>query len=196
MFRLITNRFFPSHKGVGYILLAAATGLALSGCAPPAYVVQPRPEETPPPPSTQLYFYPTQNQTPAQQDRDRYECYLWAVKKTGFDPNRTPLAPHQRVEVIPQPAPGADTAVGAITGAVLGSMLARPREAGKGLAVGAIAGAMVGAASDAAKQQQAQELQRQYDAGYAQDYARAERQARDFRRAMTACLEGRGYTVR
>jgi hypothetical protein len=34
----------------------------------------------------EVYVYPKQGQTEAQRERDRYECYLWAVEETGFDP--------------------------------------------------------------------------------------------------------------
>lgn len=34
----------------------------------------------------ELYVYPNQGQTDEQRDRDRYDCYLWASKETGFDP--------------------------------------------------------------------------------------------------------------
>ena len=50
--------------------------------------------------------------------------------------------------------------------------------------------------SDEARQQQAAQAQQHYDAKEAQQYARLEKQSRDYQRAMTACLEGRGYTVR
>ncbi len=168
----------------------------LTGCYPPAYVVKPRSEEIPPPAASRLYFYPAQGQSPTREERDRYECYLWAVKKSGFDPSRTPLAPHQQVEVIPEPAIGTNTAVGAAGGAVIGSIMGGRHERGEGVVVGAITGAMLGAASDAARQGQAQEIQKQYDLRYARNYARAERQAHNYERAMAACLEGRGYTVR
>lgn len=176
-----------------------ALGLAsllLAGCAPPAYTVRPSAAPPTPPPSVEIYFYPTKGQSKQQQERDRYECYLWAVKKTGFDPGQAQLAPHQRVEVVPTTPPGSDVAAGAVTGAVVGSMMSRPRESGTGMVFGAIAGAMLGAASEQAKQEQAAQIQQQYDAKDAERYARMDRQARDYRRAMTACLEGRGYTVR
>src|SRR5260370_39489821 len=35
-----------------------------------------------------IFIYPTKNQSEAQQDKDRYECHNWAVKQTGFDPSR------------------------------------------------------------------------------------------------------------
>lgn len=170
--------------------------LGLAGCAPPVYSVRPSSEPAQPPPSTRIYFYPKQGQSREQQRRDRYECYLWAVRKTHFDPSQARLAPHQRVEVTPVAPPGTDTASGAMTGAVVGSMLSDPRDSGEGMVFGAIAGAILGHASDQARQQQAQQLQEQYNSRNDEHYARLDQQARDYRRAMTACLEGRGYTVR
>jgi hypothetical protein len=168
------------------------TSLLLSGCAPPVYTVRPSAAPPPPAPSVEIYFYPTKGQSKAQQDRDRYECYLWAVKQTGYDPGRA-MAPHQRIEVVPAAPPGANVAAGAATGAVVGSILSGPRDHGQGLVFGAIAGAMMGAASEQAQQEQAARMTQQYNE---RDYARVEEQARNYRRAMTACLEGRGYTVR
>jgi hypothetical protein len=147
-------------------------------------------------PSTQVYFYPNHGQSAAQQDRDRYECYLWAKKQTGFDPSSTQLAPHQRVEVWPMPPTGYDIAVGAATGAVLGAVVSPPNKTAEGVAVGAITGAVIGAASDAARQEQAERIQQSYDQRDAQRIAQLERQASSYRRAMAACLQGRGYTVR
>lgn len=175
------------------LTLAAVT---LSGCAPSGYTVRSQPAPRPPMPATTVYFYPMHGQSPQQQDRDRYECYLWAVKQTGFNPGQAQLAPHQRVEVTPAAPPGSDTAAGAVGGAIVGSMLSPRHDKGFGMVFGAVTGAMLGAASDAARQQQADQIQQQYDAKQAQHYARVEKQARDYQRAMTACLEGRGYSVR
>lgn len=175
---------------LAFLVLA---GLSLIGCAPPAYNVVPSQAPPPPPPTVQIIFYPNHGQSPAQQDRDRYECYLWAVKQTGFDPAQVQLAPHQRVEVVPASPPGANVVSGAVTGAVVGSMLSAPGQQSQGMVFGAIAGGMIGAAKDQAQQQQAAQIQQQYNS---KTYALTERQARNYRRAMTACLEGRGYTVR
>jgi hypothetical protein len=177
------------------VWLAAGALLALAACAPPRYAVHPTAAPSPAP-STQVYFYPTRNQSPAQQERDRYECYLWAVKQTGFDPSAPRLAPHQRLEVVPQPAPGHDAAAGAVTGAVLGAIVSPPRQSAEGAVIGAIAGAIIGAASDAARQEQAERLQEYYDRRDTLRTSRVELQAANYRRAMAACLEGRGYTVR
>jgi len=174
-----------------------ASIVILQGCAPRGMMVRSQPVETPPPlPTTTIYFYPTKEQSREQQERDRYECYRWAVKQTGFDPGQAQLAPHQRVEVTPVAPPGSDAAAGAVTGAVVGSMLSSRHDSGFGMVFGALYGAMIGAASDQAREQQAAQVQQHYDAKEAQKYARLEKQSRDYQRAMTACLEGRGYTVR
>jgi hypothetical protein len=61
--------------------------------------------------------------------------------------------------------------------------------------IGAGSGAIAGAASDASRQQNAQQLEEAYvNRDQALD-TRYEGKASDFRRAMSACLEGRGYSV-
>lgn len=178
-------------------LLGLVLSLVLAGCAtaPPAPQAVEAAPPPPPPPDTQVYFYPKRGQSAEQQNRDRYECYLWAVKQTGFDPSQPNLAPQQQVQVTPVPAPGHDTAVGALTGAAIGAAVSEPGERGGGAVLGAITGAMIGAVSDSARQQQAQRLQDSYNQASAADQAQIARQARDYRRAMAACLEGRGYAV-
>ena len=34
----------------------------------------------------EVFVYPARGQTTEQTSQDRYECYLWAVDQTGFDP--------------------------------------------------------------------------------------------------------------
>jgi hypothetical protein len=146
--------------------------------------------------TTQVYVYPTGGQSEERLSRDRYECYLWGVKQSGFDPSQTSLAPHQRVEVVPMPPSGTGTAAGAITGAVLGAVIAGPHDAGEGAVAGAILGGAAGAVSDSQRQAEAKRVQGRYDQREAVRMAKLEEQANSYRRALTACLEGRGYTVK
>lgn len=197
---MATVRTQESIAGVGPLpnrpwlrLPILMVALLIAACA--SSPTRPVAEQPLPPPPTEVYFYPNKGQSAAQQDRDRYDCYLWARKQTGFDPSAPGLAPHQRTRVIPTAPPGHDTAAGAVTGAVIGAVVSPPGKAAGGAAVGAIAGAVVGAASDAARQEQAERVQQRYDRQQAQHMARLEQQAGNYRRAMTACLEGRGYTV-
>jgi len=140
--------------------------------------------------SAQVYFYPGRGQSAEQQDRDRYECYLWSRKQTGFDPSSPRLLPHQRLDVVAARPPGESAAAGAAGGAVLGAIVAPRGQAVEGAVLGAMAGAAIGAASEAARRRDIERTQRDIDA------ARLEQQATNYRRAMTACLEGRGYSVR
>ncbi len=183
------------RMGGGRHWLAMFAALTLAACASSQPRTPTEPVPAAPPPPTQVYFYPTKGQSAAQQDRDRYECYLWARQQTGFDPSAPALAPHQRVQVIPTAPPGRDTAAGAVTGAVIGAVVSPPGRSAEGAVVGAVTGAVVGAASDTARQEQAERVQEHYDRRAAQRAARIEQQASSYRRAMAACLEGRGYTV-
>src|SRR6266436_87033 len=142
---------FSSASGVSARAVAIlSVGVYLTGCAaePSARPVRRQYREAPAPapvekPSTDVYAYPLHGQTPEQQDRDRYDCNLWAVKQTGFDPSAPNVPPHARVRVVSAgPPPGTGTAVGAVTGAIIGAAISRPWEA----ATGALAGAVVGGA--------------------------------------------------
>jgi len=148
-----------------------------------------------PPVPTQVYFYPLKDQSAKQQDKDRYQCYLWAKQQTGFDPSSPQLAPHQRLQVVPDPEAGSNAAAGAVTGAIIGSMVGG-NDGVEGAIAGAFTGAIIGASSDAARRQQAQRMQTHYDRQSAEQRAQIEQQAANYRRAMMACLEGRGYSVR
>ena len=178
------------------LLVAFVAAISLSGCVSSQPERRVGSQSVPAPfPPTQVFFYPNSGQSQAQQERDRYECYLWSVKQTGFDPSQPQLASNVRVEVVPMPEPGHDIALGAVTGAMLGAAVSRPRDAGTGAVIGAIGGAMVGAASDASRIEQADRVQMRYDRTDVQRASQIERRAQDYRRAMAACLEGRGYMV-
>ena len=181
------------------VVLLAAGLLGACVQAPPVSEPPPRQMvETPPPappPSPDVFFYPKQGQSAEQQARDRYECYLWAHQQTGFDPSAVRPATRASVRVVPTPGPGHDTAVGTFTGAVLGAAVSRPRDAGAGAVIGAVAGAVLGAASDQSRQRAADAEQARLDAEQARRAAQSDSQLQSYRRALTACLEGRGYTV-
>ena len=144
-----------------------------------------------------IYVYPTKGQSEAQLDRDRYECHTWAYKQTGFDPAAPHLAPHQQVQVVAMPPTDHTGAVsGAMTGAVIGAAVSRPYEGARGAVVGAVAGAVIGAASDSARAREAAGKPVRQSSVEQAEQARLEKQAYDYRRAISACLEGRGYTVK
>jgi len=139
----------------------------------------------------QLYIYPLRQQSNEQQDRDRYECHSWAVRQTGYDPSRAYANNPNYLDPQPyrpsQPhilrGAGRGAALGAVGGAITG-------DAGKGAAAGAAMGGLVGVfrRRDERRQQAAQQ---QVNAASA-----TASQQMNYTRAMAACLEGRGYSVK
>jgi hypothetical protein len=196
--------------GAGALML----GIGLANANPPDRPEEPRTSTAPsadaaPPvdatpiedgavaPDAEIYVYPSRGQSEKQLDRDRYECHNWAVTQSHYNPSDPHLAPHQQIRVVEMPAPGRDTAVGAVTGAVIGSSVGGRRDSGGATVAGAIVGAMIGASSDAARQKAAAaEVNGRASAEVQAERAKLERQASDYRRAISACLEGRGYTVK
>ncbi len=141
--------------------------------------------------SDQVFVYPLKGQSQSVEEQDRYYCHTWAVQKTGFDPSKSypsdpytldpkPYEPSQR-HVLRGGARGA--ALGAVGGAIAG-------DAGKGAAAGAAMGGLAGGfrRRDEKRQQAAQQQAAVAQGRNAQQNAYA--------RAMAACLEARGYSVK
>jgi hypothetical protein len=84
----------------------------------------------------------------------------------------------------------------AIAGAVLGALIGGPRHAAGGALIGASGGAIAGAASDAARMDYARQQEEAYAARDRSRDAQLDAKAHGFRRAMSACMEGRSYSVR
>jgi hypothetical protein len=182
------NCSIPGTLGRGAIALSLLGLLTACATPPPRVYRAPAP---PPPPPQRVFVYPAHGQSPEQTERDRYECHTWAVQQTGVDPSRSDANAYERVIVQPSTPPGANTAGGAVAGAILGALIAGPRNAGAGLVLGGVTGAVVGSAADANAQAQAQQTQQQINMSAAEGRARADA----YRRAIGACLQGRGYTV-
>jgi hypothetical protein len=159
----------------------------LAACVAPP----PRAYRVPAPPPQRVFVYPASGQSAEQTDRDRYECHVWAVQQTGVDPSRADASAYERVVVQPANPPGSGTVAGVIGGAIIGSIIGGPRNAGAGAIIGGATGAVIGSASDANAQAQAQQTQQQFNQSAAAGRARAD----SYRRAISACLQGRGYTV-
>jgi uncharacterized protein YcfJ len=165
--------------------VALAAVSALSACVTPP----PRTVTVATPPPQRVFVYPAQGQSPEQTERDRYECHIWAVQQTGVDPSRGNT--YQQVVVQPANPPGSGTAAGAIGGAIIGAIIGGPYNAGAGAIVGGATGAIIGTAADANAQAHAQQTQAQLNQSVSEGRARAD----SYRRAIGACLQGRGYTV-
>ena len=132
----------------------------------------------------QIYFFPAKGQSPEQQDADRGACHGWAVRQTGFDPGmaRRPVA-QQTGSTGGGILKGG--ALGAGGGALIGALAGN---AGKGAAIGAIGGGLFGGVRSHSKQQQANNANRAAQARYDQA-------AHEYRRALAACMQGKGYSA-
>ncbi len=182
-------------RGTASIAALAVLAVSLAGCVdapPPRPVPPPPPAYAGPPPNTTVYAYPENGQSADQQSRDRYECSVWAVHQTGFDPSAPNVPPEDRV-VVAGPPPGTGTAIGAIAGAVIGAAISPPWDRGAGAVFGGLTGAMIGTASDVSRAQQNQMAMNEEERRQAMTM---EHKASDYRRALSACLSGRGYSVK
>ena len=182
------------YRRASLAVLAASVLALLAGCVtePAPRPVYDPPPPPPPPPISQVYAYPMHGQSPEQQDRDHYECSTWATQQTGFDPSAPGVPPHDRVVVSSGPPPGTNTAIGAVAGAIIGAAIApRWQEAPAALA-GAVVGSAIGSTADAANAQATHTVV----VADRRAAAAQEQQAWSYRRAISACLDARGYSVK
>lgn len=132
----------------------------------------------------ELMIFPNADQSPEQQEQDKFACYSWAKGESGFDP----MAPPTATEPPPQEQPKRGGLLrGAARGAVVGGIV--DDDAGKGAAAGAAVGGM---RRQDQKRKEAAERQR-----WEEEQARIYAENRNrYNRAYAACLEGKNYTVR
>jgi len=134
-----------------------------------------------------LIIFPAKGQSHEQQKIDEFECYKWSIEQTGIDPLNLP-----KVQAAPaQPAPSGGAARGAARGAAAGLAIGSiSGDAGEGAAIGAAAGAVAGRRRT--KQAQAQQTQQSQA-----DVAAKEAEIKNtFIKGFSACMEGKGYTIK
>ena len=130
----------------------------------------------------QPIFYPAKGQGGQQQNRDQGECQVWAQQTTGINPANLP--PPQAPQQTGPAVGGGERIRGAARGAVVGEIAGG--HGGEGAAIGAMVGGARARRNQAAQNQQAQS---QAESAYAS-------KINTYNRAVGACMEGRGYTVR
>lgn len=129
----------------------------------------------------EVMIYPMKGQSNDQLSKDRYECHLWSVQQSGFDPSHA-----QATQVAPQTQqPGGQVLRGGMRGAAMGAAVgAIAGDAGKGAAIGATAGGIRGG------------FHRMDQNRAAQSQAPVAVPGQDaYDRALKACLGGRNYSV-
>jgi hypothetical protein len=143
--------------------------------------------------------FPAKNQTATQQSTDEGACFDWAKSQTGIDPMNikppeTPQPPQQDTSNAGNGSRARGAARGAAGGAIVGAITG---DAGGGAAVGAAVGTMAGgAAKRNAKRQAEAQQQQQQAAAQQQAQAAIAQQKATYNKAFSACMEGKGYTLK
>jgi hypothetical protein len=196
-------RFF-----VVFVLLAMLTVSLAAQTAPPSGSN----DTSSPAKSIGMFAYPRNNQNADQQQKDESECYASAKQNTGIDPQApAPAAPSAESQQAAQKEAaqqaGKDAkkggavkgaAGGAAGGAAIGAIAG---DAGTGAAIGATAGAVRGRRAQkkgekAAQQQAAQQTAQTQQQAQSQATAQQQQKADTFKRAFSACMDARGYSVK
>ena len=168
-------------------------------------------EGTSPAKSIGVFAYPKNQQSADQQLNDENACFASAKQQSGIDPQAPPPAAKTEEQKKAEQQAAADNAKqakggrvkgaagGAAGGAAVGAIA--DDEAGKGAAAGATAGAMVGGAKQrrankASKEQAAQATAQQQQQQEAQAQAAHQQGIDTFKRAFSACMDARGYSVK
>jgi hypothetical protein len=139
-------------------------------------------------------FYPAKGQSEDQLEKDKYECYTWAKKKTGFDPTKTsttktsPPAKEEKVW-----GAGETAVVGGVGGAVVGGVAGGGKGALAGGLIGAGGGALIGSARSSEQREREEKKRKEWERSEANSQA-GERNK--YNRALGACMDARGYSVK
>lgn len=139
-------------------------------------------------------FYPAKGQSDDQLEKDKFECYNWAKKNTGFDPMKTPTtktAPPAKEEKVW--GAGETAVVGGVGGAVVGGVTRGGKGALAGGLIGTAGGALIGGARSSDQRKREKKKRKKWERREANNYAH---ERNEYNRALGACMEGRGYSVK
>jgi len=134
-----------------------------------------------------LYVFPPDGKDAAAQDADEMACFKWAKQQTGYDPLNPTQVQAAQVDQSRDGSAIRGAARGAAAGAAIGAIAG---DTGKGAAIGAVAGGLRGRRARMASGQQQQQQANQTASAMEQQYAA------NYNKAFSACMEGKGYTVK
>jgi len=192
--------------------LAILSTLTLVALSAMAQTPSPGAASSSPAKSIGLFAYPKSQQSAEQQLKDENECYSSAKQQTGVDAQAPPpaapgpeeqqaaqkQAAQQAAAATPKGGAVRGSARGAAGGAAIGAIAG---DAGTGAAIGATAGAVRGRRQQKKAQKGAQQQAAEQTA-QAQQQAQTEGNAQHqgaldtFKRAFSACMDARGYSVK
>jgi hypothetical protein len=138
--------------------------------------------------SLKLYVFPAKGQSQQKQKEDEFECYKWAIQQSGIDPMNLP-------KVTADSAKNTGRSGGAVSGAAKGAAAgaaigAIAGDTGEGAAIGAVGGALAGRKKKKAAEAQAE---KQSEANVKNKEAEIKN---TYIKAFSACIEGKGYTIK
>src|SRR5208282_3109320 len=154
-----------------------------------------------------VFAYPRNQQNADQQIKDESDCYGSARQNTGINPQTPPptgptaqqqqAAQQEAAQQAKQDVSKGGTIKGAAGGAAGGAAIgAIAGDAGKGAAIGATVGAVAGRRKQRMKEEQAKQQAAQQTAqGQQQTQAQSQAGISTFKRAFSACMDARGYSV-
>lgn len=142
----------------------------------------------------EVIVYPAKGQSEEQMEQDKFQCYSWAKKETGFDPMEIPTATSAPPKKgAPKGGAGRGAVGGAAVGAIVGGIAKGKKGAGRGAIIGGGSGALLGGMRRDNQRKQEEQARNQWE----REQANAYMQKRNtYNRAYGACLEGKGYTVK
>ncbi|KAA9131982.1 hypothetical protein F3N42_07360 [Marinihelvus fidelis] len=148
-----------------------------------------------------IYVFPSKGQDSTQQSEDEAACYKWAVSNSGVDPfdaQKQQEANAEQAAAAQQQAAQAgsgSTARSAVGGAAVGALIGEiaDDDAGKGAAWGAGLGAIRGHRRGNRERAESQ-MAAAEQSGQAEAHTAA--QIDGFKKAFSACMEGKDYIAK
>lgn len=134
-----------------------------------------------------VIVFPAKGQSNEQMEQDKFSCYGWAKKNSGFDPM---AAPTTSTPPPSQEKKSGGVVKGAVGGAALGAILG---DSSKSAKRGAAAGGLIGGVRQSSANTKTEQKTEQWKQQEASKYANNRNQ---YNRAFSACMEGKGYTVK
>jgi len=137
--------------------------------------------------ANEVIVFPAKGQSNEQIEQDKFSCYGWAKGQSGFDPMAAPTTSSAPPAQTKQ---SGGTVRGGLRGAALGAVIGDSSKAAKR---GAVAGGLIGGTRQASANNASAQKTEQWKQQEANKYAN---NRNTYNRAYSACLEGKGYTVK
>ncbi len=134
-----------------------------------------------------LYVFPSKDQDQKTQDADEMACFKWAKEQTGYDPINPTKVEAEQVDRSVDGTAVRGAARGAAAGAAIGAI---GGDAGEGAAIGAVVGGLRGRRAKVVGDEMEQQQNNKAATATSQELKAS------FNKAFSACMEGKGYTVK